>query len=111
MPNRFELTLILEDSLVQQQDLYARLELITPELEAQRAINADSLKPKITDRLGQWGNTLLKYFTGSREPRISSHRGADGNVYYEVYDPIDRQRHTFSSEHEVRVWLEGRYYQ
>ena len=96
-----------EDRLVQSKDLYARLELITPD-PAQSTAAKTAAPPA---RWQRWGRALFRYFLGSREPHIVTKRDRDGNPYYDVYDPIDRRHHTFGSEHEVRVWLEERYYQ
>lgn len=84
-------------------DLYAQLELIPSD----RAIEANSLKIKLTN----WGKSLVNFFAGSMQPRITEDRDRQGNLYFRVYDPCDRSRHTFDSEEELRVWLEQRYYQ
>lgn len=109
MPNRFELTLFSEDRLVQQPDLYARLELITPELEPAHPV--PSRPSARSGRWSQWGHALLKYFVGSKEPQISTHYDDAGNPFYVVYDPVAHQRYTFDTEQAVRTWLDGRYYQ
>lgn len=112
MPNRFELTFVSEDRLVQNQDLYARLELITPETEPFTATQLAKAQPRsrLQSRLGQVAVTLLKFFVGSREPQIVTKHDRDGNAHYSVYDPIDRSHQTFHSEEAVRAWLDGRYY-
>lgn len=45
------------------------------------------------------------------EPKVFQKCNRTGNVHFEVYDPKCRQRMTFGSEQEVRIWLEQRYYQ
>lgn len=96
---------------MQQQDLYARLELIQPSDLERSTPNSPNRLSGAQSRLSAWGRTLLKYFLGSKEPQIATKRDLDGHVYYVVFDPVDRRRYMFGSEHEVRVWLEGRYYQ
>jgi len=112
MPNRFELTFFSEDRLVQNQDLYARLELITPETEPFTAtqLAQTQQRSRLKSRLGQVAMALLKFFVGSREPQIATKYDREGNAYYSVYDPIDRSHQTFHSEEAVRAWLDGRYY-
>jgi len=108
MPNRFELTFYLEDRLVHSsKDLYARLELLNSEYaQPTERVSAES-----PSRWQRWGQALFRYFLGAKEPRIVTKIDRDGHLFYEVYDPIDRRHHTFGSEHDVRVWLEERYYQ
>lgn len=33
-----------------------------------------------------------------------------GHTWWYVYDPATNMTHAFTSEHEVRIWLESRYY-
>jgi len=61
--------------------------------------------------LEQLWNSLLNNFVRSSEPRIYQKRTPEGKLYFKVYDPIAHQTSTFSSETEVRVWLDQRYYQ
>lgn len=60
--------------------------------------------------LEQLWNSLLDAFARSSEPRIYQKRTHDGKFYFKVYDPVARQTNTFSSETEVRIWLDQRYY-
>ena len=61
--------------------------------------------------LKQLWNSILDALTRSSEPKIYQKRGYNGNLYFEVYDPIAHQTSTFNSEQEVRIWLDQRYYQ
>jgi hypothetical protein len=56
-------------------------------------------------------NLLLKAFANSSEPQIYQKHDRHGNMYFKVYDPVTRQFGTFTTEQEVRVWLDQRYYQ
>lgn len=97
---------------MQSKDLYARLELLNAEpTQAQPAPSQPRATVAVTPQWQRWGEALFRYFVGSKEPRIVVKPQRDGPALYEVYDPVDRRRHTFGSEHEVRVWLEERYYQ
>ncbi|RZM81765.1 hypothetical protein [Leptolyngbya iicbica] len=108
MPNRFELLFHPEDSLMPSDHLYARLELLQTEPHPTQSALAD---PPPRARWQRWGQALLNYFVGSTAPRITTHTTHQGQLCYRVYDPVDRRHYTFDSELEVRVWLEGRYYQ
>ncbi|MEO1208079.1 MAG: hypothetical protein AAFX78_00920 [Cyanobacteria bacterium J06638_20] len=90
-------------------DLYAELELITPEAkrEAQQALRAAKSPLK---KIWQFAQGLQTHLTNASEPRITQQWDSQGNSYYEVYDPISRQRLHCNSELEVRAWLEQRYY-
>ena len=97
---------------MQSDNLYARLELLDPEqLTGERSVTSGASTTGQASRWQRWGQTLLNFFAGSLEPRITTRQDRQGAVYYEVYDPIDRRRYTFVSERDVRVWLEERYYQ
>ncbi|MGF1459386.1 MAG: hypothetical protein ACFBSG_10205 [Leptolyngbyaceae cyanobacterium] len=91
--------------------LYARLELLSPDqlLELRSPTGRD--QAAAIARLQRWGSALLRYFTGSQEPRISVQQDSEGQPVFEIYDPVDQSRHTLTSEQDVRVWLEKRYYQ
>ena len=58
----------------------------------------------------QVGRSLLEVLIGSREPQIISSQSRDQQTTFQVYDPVRSTHHFFESEHEVRVWLEQRYY-
>lgn len=100
---------------MQSKDLYARLELLSPE-QVQKQTDAPatgrSRLANFQRQLGRRGAALLRYFAGSKEPRIAVKRDLYGDgSFYEVYDPVDGLYHIFATEQEVRVWLEQRYYQ
>jgi hypothetical protein len=52
---------------------------------------------------------LIKLAAGSSEPQISEHSDRQGNIFWRVYDPISQTSARFSSEMEVRIWLDQRY--
>lgn len=55
--------------------------------------------------------TASKLFNTTHEPRISKRFDRWGNIYFAVYDPANKTHQVFTSEQEVRIWLEQRYYQ
>ncbi|MBD1911171.1 MULTISPECIES: hypothetical protein [unclassified Leptolyngbya] len=54
------------------------------------------------------GYRLMSYFSGSSEPQIRQRTYGDQLVWH-VYDPMTQQQMQFSSEQEVRMWLDQRY--
>ena len=56
--------------------------------------------------------TLLNAAAGSSyaEPRIWQRHDRQGHLWFEVYEPHSHQRLCFSSEQEVRNWLDRRFY-
>lgn len=48
--------------------------------------------------------------TQPSEPSIRQKRDRFGHNSFQVYDPMTRKYGEFSSEQEIRVWLEQRYY-
>ncbi|MGP1384831.1 MAG: hypothetical protein ACTS2F_14795 [Thainema sp.] len=65
----------------------------------------------LTAVLKQVKAAISKLFDQSQEPRITKRVDRWGNLYFSVYDPIDRSFRVFTSEQEIRIWLEQRYYQ
>jgi hypothetical protein len=56
-------------------------------------------------------NRLVALLSGSSEPQVTTLVDRGGQQQWHVYDPVLNHHHTFTSEQEVRVWLEQRYYQ
>lgn len=93
--------------------LYAQLELIQEPLDS--AIQTDYSIARVwvgaKRRLSLLGSALLIYLCGSTDLSVSVKRDLRGNTLFVAYDPVSQQRHTFSSEQELRVWVDQRYYQ
>lgn len=57
--------------------------------------------------------SLIKFLDSTsnyQEPKINQKCDRQGNIYWQIYDPVTRQYASFASEKEVRIWLEKRYY-
>lgn len=110
--------------------LYAQLELIVEPPASQRSgLRGDAQHGKLRHpsyssdyslgrvwalakaRLSALGQASLNYFCGSTDLRVTVGRDRQGNPQFIAYDPVSHQRHTFSSEQELRVWADSRYYQ
>jgi hypothetical protein len=61
-------------------------------------------------RLPNIWQRLLKLAIGNSEVRVWKTQTHTGEDLWHVYEPHCEQSVTFSSEAEVRVWLEQRYY-
>ncbi|MBE9100200.1 hypothetical protein [Vacuolonema iberomarrocanum] len=59
--------------------------------------------------LAKVGSGLLRWLVSPQEPVISQHRNREGQPTWKVYDPYSRQTYWFSSEKEVRQWLDSYY--
>lgn len=57
-----------------------------------------------------WIARLAELAYGNSDPVIEQRRDRQGNPYYLVYDPVSQEHHLFTTESEVRFWLEKRYY-
>jgi hypothetical protein len=93
-------------------ELYARLELISPEVkvpETGRNTHWMNFWKRVHGQLDQVGHRLLNYFCGSMDPRISVRQSRNGIAQFRVYDPVTQRRLMFRSEAELRVWLDQRY--
>ncbi len=62
------------------------------------------------NHLKVWGQTILHALTDHRSPRIRQ-RMVQGQLQWVAYDPVTQQTRYFSTEQDVRIWLEGRYYE
>lgn len=51
---------------------------------------------------------LLHYFASEGEPQIWQEEGKQGTMWH-AYDPRCGYSFTFTSESEVRIWIEKRY--
>ena len=69
-----------------------------------------SLVAKLTTFANNQLQYLWRYFNQRLEPKIWQKRDRYGNFYWVVYDPTTGHSSYFSSEQEVRIWLEQRYY-
>lgn len=68
---------------------------------------------KTVDRSGfdRFWEFLLNTLSAPAEPKIRRKHDRHGNLYFRVYDPSTATTNTFTSEQEVRAWLDQRYYQ
>ncbi|HEY9764258.1 MAG TPA: hypothetical protein V6D07_17140 [Trichocoleus sp.] len=55
------------------------------------------------------GQAFVEFLTSGNDLRIWT-RQRNGHLIWHVYDPMTEQRQQFSSEEELRSWLENRYY-
>jgi hypothetical protein len=69
------------------------------------------LGQRLKDGVGKVSKAIATRFTHGSDPIINERRDRQGNVYYQVYDPHTRRSAVFSSEAEIRYWLEQRYAQ
>ncbi len=68
-----------------------------------------SHRPSWNQLLRNWGAKAVAALTQGKEPQISSVMTDEG-MQWRVYDPVSYQTHNFTTETEVRAWLEQRYY-
>lgn len=55
-----------------------------------------------------WQN-FVNVMLRDAEPKVWQKRDRKGNFFFQVYDPRTGQVARFSSENEVRAWIEERY--
>lgn len=99
---------------MKNSDLYAQLELITTEFDYPASTHfsrASQVWAKSKARLSRMGQSLLQTLYSSSEPHISVRRDRIGNTFFIAYDPFTQANYTFTTERELRVWLDQRYYQ
>lgn len=93
-------------------DLYIELERIQPDAEqtVRQALQPFQPVPSPFQKAWKLLQAFGTHVIGSSEPRIRQRCDRQGNPYYQIDDPVSRQRLHFDSELEVRAWLEQRYY-
>ena len=62
-------------------------------------------------RLQRIWQAFVQAMITPNEPRITTKVDRQGNIlYYKVFDPMSGRSVSFTSEIEVKMWLERRYY-
>jgi hypothetical protein len=62
-------------------------------------------------RLQRIWRAFVQAMTTPNEPRITTKVDRQGKIlYYKVFDPMSGRSISFTSESEVKMWLERRYY-
>jgi membrane carboxypeptidase/penicillin-binding protein PbpC len=59
--------------------------------------------------LQTWLTRITQWLQARDEPRVTPRHDRQGNLYYQVYDPMTGRSASFGSEAEIRWWLEQRY--
>ncbi|VXD23526.1 hypothetical protein [Planktothrix paucivesiculata] len=52
---------------------------------------------------------FMNAFASPTEPKIWQKKDADGNMIWQIYDPVTGYKARFDTEQEIRIWLEKRY--
>ncbi|MGJ3249178.1 MAG: hypothetical protein ACFE0I_24275 [Elainellaceae cyanobacterium] len=89
---------------------YQALELIPPDEE-----KSTRLWHRWLAALSSWWsygiNRLEALIILDAQPRIWQKTDRHGNTWWSIYDPMTRRFYQFSSEHDVRVWLDEHFIQ
>lgn len=89
--------------------------LTSSQLETQLLnLNSETPLPKhynLMESLKRLGQRIAEYFTSQSEIKIWQLQARSGKTYWRVYDPNTNRSATFSSEEEVRIWIEELFYQ
>lgn len=72
------------------------------------ALKKPLIESGIASVLQNLKSALLRYFASGEEPQIWQEEGKKGTIWH-VYDPKRNRSFTFTSESEVRIWIEKRY--
>lgn len=81
---------------------------------SQDAVNSDlqvssrALKP--SSGFGKFLQSLFVQVAGETEPKIWQTSRGNGVTIWNIYDPTTQESASFTTETEVRSWLEQRYY-
>ena len=91
--------------------LYAQLELIPESRSVETDYSIGRVWAATKAHLSPMVRGLLAYLCGSTDLSVTVKRDRSGHRVFLAYDPVTQQRHSFSSEQELRVWIDQRYYQ
>lgn len=87
--------------------------VIVHDVDSQRDSEADRgnqpNQPKILSWFGAFWCWFVDRFAFSSELQVRQRHDRDGNLWWDIYDPITKRSAQFSSESEVRVWIEQSY--
>lgn len=64
----------------------------------------------ITEGIRHEFSHLIQSLAGSREPHVWQRQDASGQLWWHGYDPVSDHHICCTSEEELRIWLESRYY-
>ncbi|MBD0334114.1 MAG: hypothetical protein ICV62_01365 [Cyanobacteria bacterium Co-bin13] len=81
------------------------LEALVPETR-----QAKTRQTGLAAALKEAGQAAVNFLTSGNDLRIWT-RQRNGHLIWHVYDPMTEQRQQFSSEADLRSWLETRYYE
>ncbi len=84
----------------EQRFQYEKLELLAPQRPHHNLVRAT---------LHRFQEFVLNLATLDQDPKIVVARDRTGRQYWRAFDPTTQYADTFSSEDEVRVWLESRH--
>ncbi|BAU42828.1 hypothetical protein [Leptolyngbya sp. O-77] len=66
-------------------------------------------KPKAYSWLNAFWRAIAQRLTNRNEPRIHTIETPIGQTIWQIYDPITGHKTWFSTEAEVRIWLDQRF--
>lgn len=70
-------------------------------------VNKKQKQESLVSRVFQ---TLVAKLSGGNDPQIKLKYSPSGHEYWHVYDPITGKAETFTTEADVRIWVEQRYH-
>jgi hypothetical protein len=91
----------------------AKLSLFKPENACSQIVSAAKLRYQSSQlsRFSVLWNRLLNLLVSRSEPTITRKFDRQGNLYFQVYDPVTHKSLSMDSEQELRAWIDQRYYQ
>lgn len=67
------------------------------------------LPSKVAHGLKMVMEQLLRFFAPDNTPKVRTVRTRQGEIWFDVYDPVTQQRLNQRSEEGLRIWLEQRH--
>lgn len=78
--------------------------------QKQSSISLKKQSRNLVSYLNNCYRWIVEILTRESEPKIQKISDRDGDISWRIYDPATNQFVNLSSETEVRIWIEKRYY-
>ncbi|EAW36895.1 hypothetical protein [Lyngbya sp. PCC 8106] len=77
---------------------------------SQHQHKSNKAERQISQTFSRFFQKIIRFLANNSEPRIWQTKTRKGDLIWHIYDPKTGQSEHFSSEQDVRIWIEKQYY-